>query len=262
MQQSLLLCELLCSTGLPNQPKIGDITFSDGTITVSWTLSRDDLRPIEKYTIIIRITGSRGKRQANEDGLHQIDVNLADIQCKFDQSLMIDHCEYSVQQEVRKGKTYNITLCAKNEFGKTCQSSGSIIPPEVVPTAALVTGGGLPIGIIVGIVISVLVAVLLFSLLFVSIAILKRRNERKEMDQEDNDSERLILIKYALLIHGQLQGTGTLFGSAFCYTVGRFLIAWFNDCDGRPRTILLWYTHMFMLANLLIANTGNTRIHN
>ena len=176
-----------CSTGLPNQPKIGDISFSDGTITLSWTVSRDDLRPIKKYTITIHITGSRGRRQADEDGLHQINVNLADIQCKLDQSSMTDHCEYSVEQEVRKGKTYNITLCAENEFGKTCQSSGSIIPP---PTVAKVTGGGLPVGIIVGIVISVLVAVLLLSLLFVSLTILKRRNEKKEMDQEDNDSER------------------------------------------------------------------------
>ena len=227
-------------------------------------MSRDDLRPIEKYTITIRITGSRGKRQADEDGPHQIDVNLADIQCKFDQSSMTDHCEYSVQQEIRKGKTYNITLCAENEFGKTCQSSESIILSEVVPTAALVTGGGLPIGIIVGIVISVLVVVLLFSLLFVSIAILKRRNERKEMDQEDNDSERLIIIKHALLIPSQSQGTEKSI-SVFCCTVGRILIAWFSDCilgksgqknncDGRP--------HIRARLCLRIINCKCRKVHN
>jgi hypothetical protein len=106
---------------------------------------------------------------------------------------MMDHCEYSVRQEIEKGKTYTITLCAENEFGKTCQSSGSITPPEVTPTAEPVKGGsGLPIGAIVGIVISILVAILFFSLLLIFFAVLKRRRERKEMrsNHEDSDSER------------------------------------------------------------------------
>ena len=52
-------------------------------------------------------------------------------------------------------------------------------------------------------------------------------------------------------------------------TVGRVLIAWFNDCVlGRSGQIanpiiamidLVPYTRMFMFANLLIANTGNPR---
>lgn len=168
----------------------------DGTITISWTVSRDSLRPIEKYAITIHVTGSRVKRQARNRGdeLHQIEANLADIQCKFDQSSMSDHCEYSERQEVQKGKLYNITLCAENEFGKTCQSSGSITPPEVAPTAAQVKGSGLPVGAIVGIVISILGAVLFFSFLLIFFAVLKRRNERKEIqpnhDSEDSDSER------------------------------------------------------------------------
>ena len=104
---------------------------------------------------------------------------------------MTDHCEYSVQQEVNKGKTYNVTLCAENEFGQTCQSSGAIVPPEVAPSSAPVTGSELPIGIIVGIVISVVIAVVLISLLVILITVLKRRSERKELsNQEDSDSER------------------------------------------------------------------------
>ena len=157
-------------------------------------MSRDNLRPIEKYAITIRITGSRlNKRQAHDRGdeLHQIEVDLAGIQCKFDQSSMTDHCEYSVRQEVQKGKTYSITLCAENEFGKTCQSSGSITTSEVAPTAAQV-GSGLPVGAIVGIVICILGVVLFFSLLLIFFAVLKRRNERKEIQSshDDSDSER------------------------------------------------------------------------
>ena len=183
------------SVGLPNKPILGDITFNDGIITLSWTVFRNDLRPIEKYTITIHTvsgSGSRVKRQTEEDRLRQIDINLADIQCQLDQSLMADHCKYSVQQETEKGKTYNITLCAGNEFGRTCQSSGRILPPEVAPSAAPVTSGSsVPVGIIVGVVISVLVAVFLFTMLLIVIAALKRRKERKEMlYHEDNDSER------------------------------------------------------------------------
>ena len=130
---------------------------------------------------------NRVRRQVDEDEVHQIDVNLADIQCKFDPSSMIDHCQYTIQQQIKQGKTYNITLCAGNEFGKTCQSSGSIAPP---PRAAPVDQeeSSFPLSIILVVVIGVLVAVVLFILVLICFVILKRKKKSKEMDQlEDNE---------------------------------------------------------------------------
>lgn len=131
-----------------------------------------------------------------------MDVNLAEIQCKFDSLSMVKHCEYIIQQHIKQGKTYNITLCAENEFGKTCQSSGSIRPP---PTAAPVDQkeSGLPVSIILGVVISVLVAVLLFSLVLICFTVLKRRpriKKAKKVDQDDNERFIVIIIKHLIVI--------------------------------------------------------------
>lgn len=119
-----------------------------------------------------------------------MDVNLADIQCKFNSLSMINHCEYIIQQDAKQGKTYNITLCAENEFGKTCQSSVSIISPPTAPVNQ--EESALPVSIILGIVISIVVAVLLISLLLICFTVINNRKKAKEIDQDDN--ERFVLI--------------------------------------------------------------------
>ena len=117
---------------------------------------------------------TRVKRQVDEDKPHQIDVNLANIKCQFDPSLMTDNCSYTIEQDVKPGETYNITLCAGNEFGITCQSSEKMLQFEASPKTASIdgieTGSGLSLGTILGIVIGVLVAILLFYLLLICLA--------------------------------------------------------------------------------------------
>ena len=73
----LLVIVSLFHAGTPNQPKLGAITFNKGSITLSWTIGRDDLRPIEGYNITIetiqvknrvsRSTSTRVNRQIGGD---------------------------------------------------------------------------------------------------------------------------------------------------------------------------------------------------
>ena len=143
---------------------------------------------------------TRVKRQVDEDKSRQIDVNLANIKCQFDSSLMTDNCSYTIQQEVKPGETYNITLCAGNEFGITCQSSEKTIqfepPPKTAPIDGVETDSGLPLSTILGIVIGVLVAILLFCLLLICLAffsataLLARKKDFKVKDMDQKDDER------------------------------------------------------------------------
>ena len=132
----------------------------------------------------------RGGRQAVGESRvdsEMVELNLTDVNCKLNATDA--HCKHTLQ-EVELGKTYNITLCAANEFDTTC-GEPVVIPITTAPvttvpvTTALVTAtpGSFygpsestspPLGTILAIVISLLVVVFLCCLLLICIAFCSR----------------------------------------------------------------------------------------
>ena len=182
-------------TGTPNKPIITGITFSEmkkRIVTVTWKITSHELRPIQRYIISVKITGSKtqvsnssgndgqtggnGQTNGGDDSRVEIrgfntTVNATDANCKLD-SMDDNNCKHNVtlpeKDEPGETMTYDIILCAENEFGMSCGES-KIIEPTSGP---LQDPTGPSPGIIVGIVFAVLVAVLLCCLLWILLILL------------------------------------------------------------------------------------------
>ena len=159
-------------------------------VTVTWKITRHELRPIQRYIITVKITrskiqvsnssgydgqtGGNGQTNGRDDSRVEIrefntTVNVTDANCKLNST--DDNCKHNVTlpEKDEPGKTYSIILCAENEFGMTC-GEPKVIEPTPGPLQGDPTGPS-P-GIIVGIVIAVLVAVLLCCLLWILLILL------------------------------------------------------------------------------------------
>ena len=145
------------TSGKPNQPSLGATTFTEGSITLSWTIQTHELRPIGEYDIMvesIRVRSSppsapsdrrttrsspiRVNRQAAANGqdsrIERHEYIVTKANCKLDLSTGIDHCEHTVDQNVETGRAYNVIMCAGNEFANVCDESGFGIPVIITPT--------------------------------------------------------------------------------------------------------------------------------
>ena len=165
--------------GTPNKPTHTNVIFNGKTITVTWIIRANELRPVHGYVIMIQITGSStqvskprsGRQAVGESRVEMVEINPTDVNCKLNATDA--HCRHTLQEEAEVGKTYNITLCATNEFDTTCGE-----PVVTIATSAPVTAAPIdqmestkrPLGTILAIVISLLVVVLLCCLLLICVA--------------------------------------------------------------------------------------------
>ena len=172
--------------GTPSQPSIGTVTFSPRDVTVSWTIPKEDLRPVQGYTIILETSTSTSedknvsspntkrpaKRQATDGNNHveEYHFNVTTADCKFDPSTENELCEITLQLEAKQGVTYSITLCATNAFGVTCgtfqQAVNTLLASDTAPNLSSKEETSLPLGAIVGIVIGMLLPAILCCVVF------------------------------------------------------------------------------------------------
>ena len=146
------------NTGIPNQPSLGAITFTEEAITISWTIERHELGPIHEYDITIEsiqvrspppsIRDSRtargssvriNRQAANGQGdmkikRHQYTVTKANCKTDLSSGRVVDHCEHTVDQTIKRETAYNVIMCAGNEFASVCDESGFAIPVIVTAT--------------------------------------------------------------------------------------------------------------------------------
>ena len=125
------------------------MTFYERSITILWTIERDELRPIEAYIITIEsiqvrppssdrmprgTTTTRVNRQINQDSrIKTRQVKVTNVNCKSNAS-GIDYCEHTLEEDVASGTAYNVKFCAGNEFASMCDESGFAIPTIVTLT--------------------------------------------------------------------------------------------------------------------------------
>ena len=193
--------------GTPNQPSIGKVTFYRRNITVSWSIERDELRPVKSYTLTIAATdlgkqnsSSRVTRQAVQDGggTQVREVALTNVQCKFNPSSQEDFCESAAKEEVKIGTAYNVTLCAVNEFSLSCEDYAEVIetlPAEVTPEGINRNERGIPFNTVIGIVIGIALLLVCLTLIVITVFCVvgaRKRRRREKEHGSDGDTERYV----------------------------------------------------------------------
>ena len=151
LYHSINVLFVLLTPGIPNQPSLGTMTFYEKSITILWTVEKDELRPIEEYNITIEsiqvgspssssdrkprgTTTTRVNRQISQESrIKARQITVTNVDCKSNAS-GIDYCEHTVEEDVMSGVAYNVKLCAGNEFKSVCDESGFAIPVIVTST--------------------------------------------------------------------------------------------------------------------------------
>ena len=189
------------STGIPNKPMSTSIAFdkaTKGDISVAWMIKRDELRPIQRYTLIFMITtattvddGSKPGEEGDKDGevrdgadgdegkgetesrQFNVTVDASEITCTVNR---LDHdCKHlltNLERETKVGERYNVIVCAENEFGTMCGEPTTPVPVPAPLSPSEESEDGLPPNVIVGIVIGVVALLLLCCLLWFLIILL------------------------------------------------------------------------------------------
>lgn len=180
------------------------MTFYRNDITISWTIEKDDLRPVKSYSLTIATTnveeestvapGNRVTRQDSQE-TEVREIQLRNIDCKFNPSTGEDVCESTVQEDAKVGVVYNLTLCAENEFSSTCENhveTVDTLPPLLRPEGINRNESGLPFNTKIAIVIAVLVVVLLCCLVLVCIVVycVVSRRKRGKGQKSEGDADR------------------------------------------------------------------------
>ena len=150
-----------CHVGIPGKPTISSIRQEEDDLTITWTIDKDELRPVDTYVVKIQIPGSRN--QDSEFNNMTIDTDKANCKPSGTQY----HCMFTIMgRKLDDGKTYDITVCARNVLGQNCSEPLTPIPPK--PSTAPL----LPTGTILGIVFGVIVAVLACCLIVMLVALI------------------------------------------------------------------------------------------
>jgi hypothetical protein len=143
-----------------------NIGQEEDDLTVTWSIDKDELRPVDTYVIKIQITGSRN--QDSESINTTVDDDKAN--CKSNGTKYV--CMLTITgRKLDDGKMYDVTVCAKSALGQNCSDPALIQPNKPMP-APLQPGGRLPTRSIVGIVFGVIVAILACCLLWMLIALI------------------------------------------------------------------------------------------
>ena len=141
-------------TGTPNRPIIEKVAFGEGAITLSWTIAKHELRPVQRYTLTLQATepesdetvvynnpgpdrrSSPVSEEKKEKEVRRLSLTNINNLCTFDASSKSDMCQYTLQQSVQLGEVYNITLCAVNEFGLSCGNVKKAVANKGSPSSA------------------------------------------------------------------------------------------------------------------------------
>lgn len=219
----LSLFNIICytrHTGTPNRPKIDKVTFNRGSIALSWTIERHELRPVQGYTITLQETESetvvykprqrregnsrKKEKEAEEEKARHVNLTNFHDNCRSVPLSMDYKCEHTLQEKVDPGKMYNITLCAVNEFGTTCghvreaadnlsaSTEGLLGQEEQGDSAALVTTLWSVIGVLLAI---LFCCTLLCCLAFCSATVVLARKQRHK-ERVLKDPERYTILYY------------------------------------------------------------------
>ena len=130
-------------------------------LTITWTIDKHELRPVDTYVITIRIIGSR-----NPESSINTTIDAQNANCKLSGNKY--HCMHIIEREIDDGKMYDVTVCAKSNLGQNC-SDPKPAPLRIQPEGP---AGHLPTGSIVGIVFGVIAGVLVCCLLWMLIALI------------------------------------------------------------------------------------------
>ena len=160
MCMCMLLSDIQCHVGIPGKPTISSVRQEEDDLTVTWTIDKDERRPVDTYIVKIQIPGSR-----NQDSEFNMTIDTDKANCK--PSGTEYHCMFTImERKLDDGKTYDLTVCARNVLGQNCSDPLTPIPPK--PSTAPL----LPTGSILGIVFGVIVAVLACCLIVILVALI------------------------------------------------------------------------------------------
>ena len=149
-----------CRAGQPSKPTVTSVRQEEDDLTVSWTIDKDELRPVDTYVVKIQIPGSR-----NQDSEFNTTVDADKANCKPNGTKY--HCMFTIiGRKLDVGKIYDVTVCARSALGQNCSDPLTPVPPK--PSAAPL----LPTGSILGIVFGVIAAVLACCLLLILVALI------------------------------------------------------------------------------------------
>ena len=161
------------------------------------------------YNKPIRQSRAASSQEKEEKKVRRLNLTNINDLCKFDEQSKSDKCEFKLQENAQLGDVYNITLCAINEFGVSCDNERKTVV-EKLPTSS--AAGGLSesdkndddnsdafyksiLWMIVGFLVAILLgcSLLVCLALYSAIAALMRKKKGRKQMHIRADSDRYIV---------------------------------------------------------------------